>query len=175
MEQDKLWLAFYNHLKSRQPKNGAYWKEALSGKKECNYCDEPGGGALICCSNSGCRVRAHLQCALIHGSLQLESDSTLLFSCDKHTEPIYFCTCKSQYEDQTPMIACDSCEEWFHIACAGLEHDKDVSLYIPLFCFDLTLEMKFIETNHVFRRSLFPLIRLSRRSMTTSCAISAQI
>lgn len=129
MEQDQLWLAFLGHLKACQPKNSVLWKEASSGKKECNYCDEPGGGALICCSNSGCRVRAHLQCALVHGSLQLGSDNMLLFSCDKHTEPIFFCNCKSQYDDASPMIACDCCEEWFHISCVGLEPNKEVSFY----------------------------------------------
>ena len=127
--QDQLWLAFLKHLKTRQPKNGVLWKEIGQQQAGCTYCDGTGGGALICCSSSDCRVRAHLTCAQVRGSLRLNTDNVLLYSCDKHTEPIHFCTCKSLHDDQSAMTACDSCEEWFHNSCVGLSDSEPVSVF----------------------------------------------
>ncbi|KAI8833055.1 PLU-1-like protein-domain-containing protein [Chytridium lagenaria] len=31
-----------------------------------------------------------------------------------------FCICKSKYDDDRPMIACDTCEDWFHFSCVNL-------------------------------------------------------
>lgn len=125
--QSDLWLAVQSHLIARQPKNSGYWKEVAPNSQGCTYCDESGGGALICCSGSGCRVRVHLHCALSLGSSLRLEDNLLLFSCDKHTTPITFCTCKS-LQDQSPMTACDTCEDWFHNSCVGLSEAEAVSI-----------------------------------------------
>jgi hypothetical protein len=153
-EVSQLWLALSCHLKKKQPKNASLWKELPSNRKECNYCERPGGGALICCSNSSCRCRAHCDCALTHGSLTLEENGTLLFACDKHTEPIFFCSCNSPYDAAGgTMTACDVCDEWFHNSCAGLDVNEEVRTHTGIACGVVASSTR---TRHTFHPSFLP-------------------
>ena len=192
-----MWLALSSHLKKKQPKNASLWKELSSNRKECNYCEIPGGGALICCSNSSCRCRAHCDCALTHGTLTLEENGTLLFACDKHTEPIFFCSCNSPYDAAGgTMTACDECDEWFHNSCAGLDVNKEVRThtgiacrvcccyadspsFLPFFAFMMMLTHSPISSVslHVFCSLPSPnyYYNNNQHSMTTSCARCALI
>ena len=31
-----------------------------------------------------------------------------------------YCLCRSSYDDELPMLACDYCGEWFHYDCVGM-------------------------------------------------------
>ena len=133
-EQGELWTAVAEHLCQGQPKNGALWKKAEGNRKECSCCEQPAGGAVIMCHNPSCRFKAHLPCAVGAGSLKLEEDGTLVFLCEKHTDPIVFCVCKNPYDANYNMIACDTCDDWFHNTCVGLDAMKEVCLfYTPIF------------------------------------------
>ncbi|KAJ3215836.1 hypothetical protein HDU67_010256 [Dinochytrium kinnereticum] len=39
-----------------------------------------------------------------------------------------FCLCRSKYDSNRPMIACDTCEDWFHFSCVNLSAQKAESL-----------------------------------------------
>ncbi|KAJ3106526.1 hypothetical protein HDU97_006119 [Phlyctochytrium planicorne] len=50
------------------------------------------------------------------------------------TETETFCVCKRKYVPSEPMIACDTCEDWFHFDCVGLtvsEAEAIVSYQCP--------------------------------------------
>jgi len=54
---------------------------------------------------------------------------------NQETVPV-FCYCKKP-DDYKPMIACETCEEWFHIKCVGLTKKNlkyiTISKYLIIF------------------------------------------
>lgn len=50
------------------------------------------------------------------------------------TEKLY-CVCQQPYQDSIPMIACDECEEWFHMSCVNVD-PGDAPAYSNWLCVD---------------------------------------
>jgi Transcription factor S-II (TFIIS), central domain/PHD-finger len=46
-----------------------------------------------------------------------------------------FCICQGP-DDGTPMVACDSCDEWYHLSCIGVDYNraKEISEYVCMMC-----------------------------------------
>ncbi|GAA5856887.1 hypothetical protein JCM9279_007590 [Rhodotorula babjevae] len=52
---------------------------------------------------------------------------------DEEVDDRLYCICKELYDPERMMIACDSCEEWYHIDCVNID-DEAVSLVDLFFC-----------------------------------------
>jgi PHD-finger len=44
-----------------------------------------------------------------------------------------YCLCKTPYEEEKIMIACDRCDEWYHPACVGMV-EAEVDLVDQFIC-----------------------------------------
>lgn len=42
--------------------------------------------------------------------------------------PKLYCLCKTVYVESLPMIACDICDEWFHLSCLGMLSSEAVCI-----------------------------------------------
>ena len=53
-----------------------------------------------------------------------------VFYCEKHAPVPTFCVCKQMFvEDGRTMVECDSCRDWFHYICVGVESDFDPTTF----------------------------------------------
>ena len=106
---------------------------AVNGKgSECSYCNDLNscnGLLLKCTYPRGCHKYVHPTCAYDIGSLsqpevQDGSDVAappLLARCEEHVRKLLYCICRSTYEEGAALIGCDSCKEWYHFTCLGLD------------------------------------------------------
>jgi COMPASS component SPP1 len=44
-----------------------------------------------------------------------------------------YCICKTRYDEEKVMIACDRCDEWFHTQCVGMQ-EAEVELVDQFIC-----------------------------------------
>jgi COMPASS component SPP1 len=44
-----------------------------------------------------------------------------------------YCVCKTRYDEEKVMIACDRCDEWFHTQCVGIR-EEEVDLVDQFIC-----------------------------------------
>jgi len=41
----------------------------------------------------------------------------------KRTKGPLYCVCRKPYSNRSPMIGCDSCDEWYHLKCVGMSQE----------------------------------------------------
>lgn len=77
----------------------------------------------------------------------------ILLQCPGHKTAEIYCNCSIPPQENTNMIACDYCDNWFHFGCVGLGHKTDESAFkeIPYFlcplCRDwLKFKQKLVKT-----------------------------
>ncbi|CAN0038149.1 unnamed protein product, partial [Sphacelaria rigidula] len=97
-------------------------------------CKGPGGGTR----QQPCSVWVHPACAWQNEEFAMRSiagsaatsDSgfrlpMVFFACPQHDKPATYCSCKREEredeEGQENYIECDSCNEWYHFSCEGLD------------------------------------------------------
>ena len=120
-----------------------------SESKFCGYTNCPGikaGGILISCgvnidqfgngntSSSSlswrrCKKEIHIECAHDKDSLYCilgdeNEDDVLTVLCESHEKPLRYCKCKNVFEENKPMVLCNSCLDWFHFKCIGVEPNE---------------------------------------------------
>ncbi|KAH8998894.1 hypothetical protein EDB86DRAFT_785430 [Lactarius hatsudake] len=52
---------------------------------------------------------------------------------EEGTEDKLYCVCKTKYDDEKVMIACDRCDEWYHTSCVHMP-DLEVDLVDQFIC-----------------------------------------
>ena len=106
---------------------------------ECSYCNDlySCNGLLLKCIHRGCKKYVHPTCAHDIGSLS-ESDAqegetnapVLVARCEEHVRKLVYCICKSTYDEGAALIGCDSCKEWYHFTCLGLDPYQEYEEFI---------------------------------------------
>ena len=112
--------------------------EKKSGS-ECSYCHDLNScnGLLLRCTHPrGCNKFVHPTCAYDIGSLtqpegqEGEELPVLVARCEEHVRKLTYCICKSTYEEGAALIGCDSCKDWFHFTCLGLDPYQEYDDFI---------------------------------------------
>ncbi|CAN0104081.1 unnamed protein product, partial [Ectocarpus sp. 6 AP-2014] len=125
----------------------------------CALCDDKSEGRWVTrCKGSGggagtrqqqtCNIWVHPACAWqasgyamrsIAGSSRLTADGekrrlpTVFFACPLHDKPATYCSCKREEgedeDGEEDYIECESCNEWYHFSCEGLDEDNPPERY----------------------------------------------
>eukprot|EP01029_Cantina_marsupialis_P007684 TRINITY_DN1868_c0_g1_i1.p1 TRINITY_DN1868_c0_g1~~TRINITY_DN1868_c0_g1_i1.p1 ORF type:complete len:1232 (+),score=179.32 TRINITY_DN1868_c0_g1_i1:140-3835(+) len=83
----------------------------------CACCGKS-SGVLIKCSHEDCELFFHPSCALDR-SLRFNFKDKVSLTCDIHSPSVAYCICRKHNESE--MIECSLCCDWFHSKCLGLD------------------------------------------------------
>ncbi|KZT30423.1 hypothetical protein NEOLEDRAFT_1125965 [Neolentinus lepideus HHB14362 ss-1] len=84
-----------------------------------------------------------------------------------------YCICKTKYDEDRVMIACDRCDEWYHTQCVNMP-DLEVDLVDTFICPPCVKSNPHLTLHTTYKRRCFAGLQHPNPSSTSACHKSAR-